>query len=444
MKVIQCVGWYFPDSIGGSEVYVARLSRDLKARGANVVVAAPYDDPSGHGEVKRYDHEGTPVLRYPVPLRRTREQHEQRVPHGAFDRFERALEAERADVFHLHSLSYGANSHHVHAARRRGAAAFLTVHTAVPVCMRGSMLRMGREVCDGRVDPAQCVPCYAEYRGLSAGAAKVVGGGLCRLPRSLPRAPGRLGTLLATPAIVEGRADELRRLFRDCERVVAVCDWLRAALIANGAPPERVVSQRQGVDVGPPPARLPRSRTTLAIGFFGRASEIKGIDVIIGAVRALPAALPVELQLFMTAHGAEELACLERIRELALAEPRVRVRAPLPPADVPAAIAQHDVIAVPSLVLETGPFVAMEALALGVPVLGSRLGGIAELVQDGVTGWLEPAGDVARWSARIAELVSDRGRVERAAEHASRVAIPRSEAVADAMLALYRGALGPR
>lgn len=438
MKVIHCVGWYFPDSVGGSEVYVARLSRDLKARGVDVVVAAPYDDPSGHGELKRYEHEGVPVVRYPVPIARSREQHEGEVPHAAFDCFERALDAERGDIFHLHTLSYGANSHHVHAARRRGMRAFLTVHTAVPMCIRGSMLRMGVEICDGRADPAQCVPCFAEYRGLPAPAAMLVGSGLCRLPRAVPRVPGRIGTLLATPAIVDSRADELRRLFRDCERVIAVCDWLRAALVANGAPAERVVSQRQGVDIAAPRVRTSRSQRALSIGYFGRAAEIKGIDVLIDAIRALPEALPVELRLVMTASGADELACLARIRELSRRDPRIRIGPPLAPADVPAAISEHDVIAVPSLVLETGPFVAMEALALGVPVLGSRLGGIAELVEHGVTGWLEPAGDVQRLSVRIAELVGDRAAVERAAEQASRVKLPRSEDVAEAMLGLYR------
>ena len=439
MKVVQCVGWYFPDSVGGSEVYVQRLSRDLQARGVEVVVAAPYDDETTRGEVRRYEHEGIKVLRYPVPVARSRAQHEGRVPHGAFDHFERALEAERADIFHLHSLSYGANSHHVRAAKRRGLRAFLTVHTAVPVCVRGSMLRMGEEACDGRVDPAQCVPCFAQHRGLPAPASRIIGAGLCRLPRALPRLPGRVGTLLATPGMVEDRAEELRRLFGDVERVVAVCDWLRAALIANGARAERVVSQRQGVDVAELPPRASRApRAALSLGYFGRASEIKGIDVLVQAVRMLPASVPVELQLFMTAHGAEEQACLQRITELAAGDARVRLRAPLAPKDVPAAIAEHDVIAVPSRVLETGPFVAMEALAVGVPVLGSRLGGIAELVQHDVTGWLVPPGDVVAWRDAIAALAGDPSRVARAAEHATLVQIPRSEAVAEAMLELYR------
>jgi glycosyltransferase involved in cell wall biosynthesis len=69
----------------------------------------------------------------------------------------------------------------------------------------------------------------------------------------------------------------------------------------------------------------------------------------------------------------------------------------------------HDLIAVPSRCLETGPMVALQALAAGVPVLGSDLGGLRELISPGVTGWLEPVDDVARWAARLRALCEPGG-----------------------------------
>lgn len=441
MKVIHCVGWYFPDSVGGSEVYLQRLVRDLRARAIDSVIFAPYDAKHGQVELRRYEHEGTRVVRYPVPTERDRKQHVGRAPHSLFESFERALRDERADAFHLHSFTYGANAHHVRAARRLGLRAFVTVHTPSLLCMRQTLLRMGREACDGRVDPGQCVACYAQDRGVPEPAAVALAGWLNRLPRSLPILPGRVGTMLATPALVAARKRDIDGLFADAERVVAVCEWLRTALIANGADPSRVVMHRQGVDV--PEAGPRRSRAAdapLSIGYFGRAQYVKGIDVLIKATRALPTNAAVHVTFYVIASSDDDRRDLERARAMALGDARITVRPALAPGAVGAAMREHDVIAVPSLWLETGPLVAMEALTLGVPVLGSRLGGIAELVQDGVTGWLEPPGDVARWSARIAELVSDRSRVERAAEQAARVHIPRSEDVAEAMLALYRAA----
>jgi glycosyltransferase involved in cell wall biosynthesis len=439
VKVIHCVGWYLPDSVGGSEIYVQRLSRELRSRDVSAVVFAPYDAAPGETALKRYDYEGTPVVRYPVPEERDTDQQLGRAPHPSFDAFERALREERADLFHLHSFTYGANAHHVRAARRLGMRAFLTVHTPSLLCMRGTLRRMGREVCDGRVDPSQCVPCYAEHRGVPEPAARVLGAGLLRLPRRLPMLPGRLGTLVATPALVEARRRDIDGLFADVERVIAVCEWLRTALLANGAAPSHVLMHRQGVDM--PPAGAVRSRpsaTPLSIAYFGRAESVKGIDVLIQAVRALPAGVAVSLALYVIASSADDQRALQRVRELARGETRIAVLPAVAPSEVASVMRAHAVIAVPSLWLETGPLVVMEALVLGIPVLGSRLGGIAELVEHEATGWLVPPGDVAAWTAAIAALAADPSRVARAAELAARAPVPQSKDVAEAMLALYR------
>ena len=71
-------------------------------------------------------------------------------------------------------------------------------------------------------------------------------------------------------------------------------------------------------------------------------------------------------------------------------------------------MARHDALVVPSLWLETGPLVVLEAQAAGLYVMGSRLGGIAELVGDGAGGELVEAGSVRAWTAAIARLAERR------------------------------------
>jgi glycosyltransferase involved in cell wall biosynthesis len=58
--------------------------------------------------------------------------------------------------------------------------------------------------------------------------------------------------------------------------------------------------------------------------------------------------------------------------------------------------------------LETGPLVALEAFAAGVPVLGANLGGIAELVRDGVDGILVAPDDPVAWATTIRQLADNR------------------------------------
>jgi glycosyltransferase involved in cell wall biosynthesis len=85
--------------------------------------------------------------------------------------------------------------------------------------------------------------------------------------------------------------------------------------------------------------------------------------------------------------------------------------------------------------METGPLVLLEAFAAGVPVLGAHLGGIAELVRDGVDGVLVAPDDFSAWAGAIARLAANPHIVR---ELRGNITAPRSiEAVADDMAEVY-------
>ena len=105
-------------------------------------------------------------------------------------------------------------------------------------------------------------------------------------------------------------------------------------------------------------------------------------------------------------------------------------------------MARHDVLVVPSLGLETGPLVVLEAQAAGLYVMGSHLGGIAELVGEGIGGELVEAGSQRAWTAAIARLA------ERRANGGALPCRPRAvrtmSTAAAEMAELYRVAVGLR
>jgi glycosyltransferase involved in cell wall biosynthesis len=303
------------------------------------------------------------------------------------------------------------------------------------------MMRFSREVCDGRIDARRCVPCWLEWRGVPEALAIPAGELLRRVARGAPHAPGRLGTVLRAPARIDAAARRLDELADLADRVIAVSAWLRDALLRNGVPQDKLVLCRQGVAaLQPPEAWGPiakaRSGAPLRIGFFGRGTKVKGVDRLVRAVRSLPRACAVELRVHALANLAEDRAFMAAVRAQADGEPRIQFAEPVPQADVQSAMRQYDVVAVPSMWLETGPLVAMEALAAGIPVLGSDLGGLRELIEPGVTGWLVPAYDVAAWSRQIAALAEPHAapmRWER-----ERTPIITMDTVAERMLGLYR------
>src|SRR5262249_51400839 len=96
MKIVQAVGWYFPDSLAGTEVYGAGLCRRLRDAGQDVLVAAP--DSAASAVERSYEHDGIPVYRYPIPPAPTRAEVQGTVRVRGAERFHRWLAAQRPDV----------------------------------------------------------------------------------------------------------------------------------------------------------------------------------------------------------------------------------------------------------------------------------------------------------------------------------------------------------
>src|SRR5262245_38567850 len=125
MKVVQALGWYFPESVGGTEVYVAGLCRRLRAAGYDVTVAAP--DPGAASE-RVYDHEGSAVYRYPIARPAERAEAQGLVPARGAERFHEWLSIRRPEVVHVHSFVTGLGLAEIRAARAAGARVIATTH----------------------------------------------------------------------------------------------------------------------------------------------------------------------------------------------------------------------------------------------------------------------------------------------------------------------------
>ena len=306
----------------------------------------------------------------------------------------------------------------------------LTVHVPGVVCLRGTMLLHGTTPCDGTIERGRCAECWGEVRGVPAllrrwqGQHPDASDALARMVRV--GAPARA---LSTPGLVERHAARLQEAFELSDRVVAVAQWLRDALAANGAPASKLVYCAQGL-AEPATAAPIRSRSTsgpLRVGYLGRLDPQKGVHVLVDAVRRIP-----ELPVTLTIHGIPyDDAYRAELVELAGGDLRIQFAAPVGRDQLFETLSALDVLGVPSTWMETGPLVVLEALGCGTPVFGSDRGGIRELLT-GVDGCrLLPAGDVTAWQSALTQA---------AAHPPARIAtvVRTSDEVATDMADLYR------
>lgn len=448
MRVLHVPFSYFPSPHGGTEVYVAALANALQTHGVTSVVAAPGE------RNEAYEWAGLAVNRFQTSSDTELENLYGEGDAAAAAEFGRILDRVRPDLVHFHALTAGASVLAMREAKARHIPLIFTYHTPTASCVRGTMMKWGQVPCEGTMNSQLCTACTLHGKGvpklISLALAGLPPSALNRMGKKL--AKGRMATAMKLPTLVRSRHRATHTAFEQADQIVAVCHWVRDVLTVNGVSAGKIVVSRQGLpgsisalNTAGSGASSPRKAYSpthpLRMAFFGRLDQTKGVHVVVEALR-MQTGLPVVLDIFGIAQGNSGMQYREHLVRLATGDARVKFHDPLESAAVVERMRQYDLVVIPSLWLETGPLIVYEAQAAGVPVLGSRLGGIAELVEDGKTGRLLPAGNVQAWFVELSLLVDRPGVI---AEWRSRS--PRVRTMADCaveMLDQYRNCLKNR
>ncbi|MET7694873.1 glycosyltransferase [Streptomyces sp. NPDC005483] len=195
----------------------------------------------------------------------------------------------------------------------------------------------------------------------------------------------------------------LPRVFARARRLVAVSP----VSLADGRP--HAVRITPGVDTdrftpGEPASRRPQ--TIVYVGRMDRSSAWKGVNVLVRAFARLAREFPhARLRLVGDGDALPDLKALAA--ELGVAD-RLETPGALSGAALTDAVRTAAVLALPSLTeAESFGMALVEAMACGTPVVGSDVGGIPHVVDDGETGLLVPPGDPDALAAACAKLLSD-------------------------------------
>lgn len=233
-------------------------------------------------------------------------------------------------------------------------------------------------------------------------------------------AAARIADALRKPYVLTVRGSDLEVLARDPARRPAIERTLRraGAVIAVsaslarrarelGAEPSRVHEIGNGVDLaafapsdrGAARRRLGLSPEEPAIVAVGRLDPIKGLDLAIEAMALLRRERSTPARLHLVGEGPARHSLEALVRERGL-ESSVSFHGEVSPSSLASWYAAADVVTLLSH-SEGCPNVVIEAIACGRPVVATNVGGVPELVRDGVTGLLiegrEPARVVERW-----------------------------------------------
>ena len=365
MKVLVISNFFPPHVIGGAEIIAHHQARALADRGHEVRVLAGDNSVGAPGYGTETDvFDGLPITRVALtrldfaPLGNN-------VAHPEVEQIFLKLIADwQPDVIHAHHMT-GLSLGILQLARARGIRVALTLHDHWGFCINSTRITTQNTLCQ---DSTQCHSCHAHIR-----VAEV------QLPQRL-------------------RQDYLRWQLEAVDYFISPSRYLADQYILNGVPAERMHVIANGIELErfihtAPPAPGPR----LNVLFTGYMGDHKGVPTLLQAVALLP---HDRVHVDMVGDGHQLADYKEQLARLA---PGISATfwGRLPNTRIAERFAQAHVFVLPSVCPENQPVTITEAMACGLPVVASRIGGIAELVDEGHSGWLAEPGDAQDLAARL-------------------------------------------
>ncbi|HEX7793742.1 MAG TPA: glycosyltransferase family 4 protein [Vicinamibacterales bacterium] len=409
MKILLVAPHFPPRQVGGVEFYTKRLADYLRRTGdtPEVICAERIDAEASRFEAALDRTSGYPVHRLSFNLSTAEEKFKATYHCSAVEDWTRQLIDElRPDVIHIHS-GYLLGGAVLGAARHQRIPTIVTLHDYWFICPRITLLNPAGAVCSGPDSAAKCAWCLATARRRFRLPDTATGG---RLGRVVIKALEHSSLASATgwsAAIrdISERTAALRNALHHASLVLAPSRFLRDLITDTWQlPANRVVLSRYGIDVPTPQRRIGAEGSGLRIGYLGQLAPHKGVDVLIQALRCLPGA-PVRVLIY--GDPRSNAAYADELTRMSKGDPRISFEGAYRHEDVYDLLARLDAIVVPSIWYENSPFVIQEAQAAHVPVIGSRHGGIPELIVDEHDGLLFEPGDARDLARQLRRLIHE-------------------------------------
>lgn len=393
------VAWGHPPNLSAGPIYyLHQLCLEELAHGLEVacfVAGNEQGDPDGPPSVASQTADG---IAYHVVNDRPAHyfdwaQPEREVANAPIARlFAETLYQWNPQIVHFHNL-LSLSMSLIEVAQAFGAVTVFSPHNYWLLCARDDLFAPNEATCPGPGDGARCAACVGQPE-------RVVG--------YIERAR-RAKEILATSA----------------DAILAVSSRVKELFVEAGFPAEKIAVEqigsraaeenwrRRGAGSRPAPA----APEPVRYGFFGTMHPRKGAHVLLGAVAKLlerRADFVVEVY----GGGATE-AYRERLEQTHAAFPETRRHFVLKGSyyqhQLPELLGGIDVAIIPPVWEDNGPQTVMETLGGGVPVIGAAIGGIPDLVKDGVNGLLFRAGDADDLARAMARILDDRSLIARLA-----------------------------
>lgn len=392
MKILYLVHQFYPDYFAGTEKVVLNIASMMQTLGHKVKVVTfcfdnNYEKRWKNTHYKEYIYRGLPVLAY----RNEKNSYDfNQIWYGgkATEFANHIIKRENPDIVHVaHPMRVG---DFVMASFELGIPYILTLTDFWLICPKIILRDSSGHLCLGPRDGEVCgEQCPELSQNINA--------------ERLMKAENVLfkSKKIITPSIF--LASIFKRKFPD----------INIQVIGHGINHDNLVINK----------RVYRNTDKIVFGYAGSLVEHKGVHILIHAFKEAK-----EQNIALKIFGPEsDLIYVKKIRNLALADPRIEFCGAYSENSIGAMFSQIDVIVIPSICYESYSLILHEAMASGIPVIVSGAGGLLEKVHDGEHGYTFSIGDAISLSRIITKLARDTSILNDMKRHLMNTMVPSVE-----------------
>jgi GT2 family glycosyltransferase/glycosyltransferase involved in cell wall biosynthesis len=413
MRVLHIVHGFPPAASGGTEGYVRHLAHAFAACPADSVFVLTRDADPCRREyaVTRHVDGRVSVIRINNMFQSCASFEESYTNPALLRIAMREIAAIDPDVVHVHHLTC-LSTGLLEAIATLGIPLLMTLNDYWLICHRGQLFDLKRRRCNGPFGRgcSECLPAGALATPLAyrAGHAARRSGvpGLAIVAHTMIKATEAATPRTRTATATVARLHHMQSVARHVDLFLAPSATLENLFLQFGIPRVKLKRCEQGIDTAAFEGRRRTPSDVLRLGYAGGIIPSKAPHLLLQAAQLLPHG---SISIDLLGPGGPFHGDVTYAREILplLSASYVRRIGPVPPERMADALANVDVVVVPSVWIENAPFIIREAFAARLPVIAANLGGMAEMVRHEVDGLLFEPGDSKALAAAIGRCLRE-------------------------------------
>jgi glycosyltransferase involved in cell wall biosynthesis len=403
---------FLPERIGGAELHTLWLAQEWTRMGHQIIVLCGGSTEQGSNNglsEKNREVEGIPVIEINWPV------FDVIGGWGVHDPLlewaKMFLREEQPDIVHFglfwDFVAVGK------AASDMGIPYTITAHLYSIFCHNGFLLMPGNKICDGIAEPSKCRQCVKGHWSIRHRLNSFFAN---KLPEYYKKKLVNRLPVARSLKILDVLFSSGRNFAENASLIFAPTQFVQQEIVKNGYAASKIAVISHGVashivqyanrSLQSSSKEIENTKQSegnpLKFTVISRLSPEKGLSTLIKAFRQFPERTSACLDVY----GSGPSDFVDHLKTAIGSDAIIRLHGAIPHDKVPEILINTDVFVVPSECKEVSGIAAREALALGVPVLASSIGGLPEAVRHEKNGLLVQPGDVEELNAAMKRFIN--------------------------------------